>query len=265
MKKFYATLLLALVATLSFAQEQNDTVYVMVNFNDNPWNYNAPDVTSGWSPSLKYENEFEGLIWEEKHFPWSLGTDTDQQVDITVYPGDYEEFPTGPALATYEMDAAEAAGVLEEAGRRIILYTAPGTTMRFKAPQGYKFGKILFHTFRNSNFMVGDEYEEPYVYVYNNSEFKSTLKCWTPAAPKKSSKGFDTWEGDETNILFNYVYFTAHFVKIDIRLVPDGTAGIVNHVADERQQGNFYDLQGRRLKDAPRHGVYVSGGKKVVK
>ena len=50
---------------------------------------------------------------------------------------------------------------------------------------------------------------------------------WTPASSKKNQYDYDMWEGDEKNILFNYIYFNAHFVKIDMRLVPDGTATVV--------------------------------------
>ena len=266
MKKFYATLLFALVAMVSSAQVQNDTVYVMVDFNANPWNYLAPDVTSGWSPSLKYDNDFEGLIWSERSFAWPLAAGSDQKVDIIVYPGDPDEYKSGPAFATYDFDEAEAAGFLEKPGKRALLYTASGTTMRFKAPAGYKFGKMLFYTFRNSNFLVGSEYEEYYKYTYNDEDRESTLKCWTPASPKRNAYDYDSWEGDETNILFNYPYFSAHFVKIDIRLVPDGVSSVKSQMAGAQQQpAALYDLQGRRLQTAPRRGVYVDGAKKFVK
>lgn len=39
MKKIYSTLLLACMSLTAFAQEGNDTTYVMLNFTDNPWNY----------------------------------------------------------------------------------------------------------------------------------------------------------------------------------------------------------------------------------
>ena len=53
MKKFYATICLAMMAMTSFAQEQNDTTYVMMDFTQNPWNYPVTEVTKGWSPDLK--------------------------------------------------------------------------------------------------------------------------------------------------------------------------------------------------------------------
>jgi hypothetical protein len=74
--------------------------------------------------------------------------------------------------------------------------------------------------------LVGDEYEEEFEYEYNSSVFKQKLKVWTPASPKKNTYEYDIWQGDDTNILFNYPYFSAVFVKVDIRLVPNGSANI---------------------------------------
>ena len=118
----------------------------------------------------------------------------------------------------------------------------------------------------------GREFEEvEFEYEYDTTVFKHKLKVWRPNSPKKNSYGYDIWEGDDTNILFNYPYFTAHFVKIDIALVSDGTStpdipdGISEQIADRQSvNGNFYDLQGRQVKSATK-GVYIVNGKKVVR
>ena len=186
MKKLFSTIALAMLAMTSFAQAKNDTTYVTMDFNQNPWNYPVREVTKGWSPDMK-DWDTPGAFLDDTDFSWSFN-----------------------------------------GGSKInVLYTCSGTTMRFEAPEGYKFGKMVFYCYRSSNILVGDVYDEEYVYVYNNSEFKQKLKVWTPAAPKKNQYDYDIWEGDEKNILFNYIFFNAHFVKIDIRLVPDGTASFV--------------------------------------
>ena len=50
MKKFYATVLMAMMAMMSMAQEANDTTYVMMDFTQNPWGYSVTEVTSKWYP-----------------------------------------------------------------------------------------------------------------------------------------------------------------------------------------------------------------------
>lgn len=74
------------------------------------------------------------------------------------------------------------------------------------------------------------------------------------------------WEGDEKNILFNYPYFSAIFVKIDIRLVKDGSAGISVQTADKTNNNKVISLDGRAINGANRlnKGVYIVNGKKYV-
>ena len=132
------------------------------------------------------------------------------------------------------------------------------------APAGYKFGKMVFYNYRNANFLVGDDYEEEFEYEYNNTVFKQKLKVWTPASPKKNAYEYDIWQGDDTNVLFNYSYFSAIFVKIDIRLVPNGSAGIGEIVNGKSSNGACYDLQGRRV-NVKEKGIYIVDGRKIVK
>ena len=139
--------------------------------------------------------------------------------------------------------------------------------MRFEAPQGYKFGKMVFYNYRNANFLVGDEYEEEFEYVYNNDTFKQNLKVWKPDSPKKNQYDYDIWEGDEKNILFNYPSFNAVFVKIDIRLVSDGSANI-NELKTDDSSNQIYTLDGRSVNKTSTlsKGVYVVGKtKRLVK
>jgi len=264
MKKLYATILMALMAVTVSAQEQNDTTYVIMDFNQNPWNYPVREVTSGWSPNMK-DWDTPGAFLQDTDFSWSVNEST--KIKVTLYGVDLDEYERVPVYGNVEINDAEASSFGMSTTKINVLYTCPGVTMRFEAPEGYKFGKMVFYCYRSSNIMVGDEYDEEFEYEYNSSTFKQKLKVWTPTSPKKNSYDFNIWEGDEKNILFNYPYFSAHFVKIDMRLVPDGASGISEIANGQRLTANsqVYDLQGRRMNSVPRKGVYISNGHKIVK
>ena len=232
MKKIYTTLLLACMGLTAFAQEGNDTTYVMLDFNANPWNYPVREVTKGWAPNYS-DVEGVGSILEETDFSWPV---------------------------------AEAAALGITAGKTNMLYTQNGTTMRFEAPAGYQFGKLVFYTYRNSNFLVGDEYEEEYSYEYNGTVFPQKLKVWKPESPKKNQFEYPIWEGDSKNILFNYPYFSVVFVKADIRLVPADATGIETVSRPALTPQTVTTLDGRTVKnDNLRKGIYIVDGKKVIR
>ena len=255
MKKLYATLVFALMAMTSFAQEQNDTTYVMFDFNLNPWNYPVSTAGKGWGPD--YDDE-KGAIFKDTDFTWPIAEGSSEMVTVTCYAVDLDEY-TKPAVlwrgGNADIKTADGSDSI-----MTMLFTNPGTTMRFRAPEGYKFGKMLFYNYRSANFLVGDEYEEEHI---NAKGFKDKLKFWVPESPKVNQYDANIWEGDATNILFNYPGFTAHFMKIDIRLVPDGSAGIKEAVLPKSEA--LFDLQGRRLNAAPSKGIYIVGGRKIVK
>lgn len=263
MKKFYATVLMAMMAMMSFAQEQNDTTYVMMDFTQNPWNYSVTEVTSKWYPDYS-DWDSPGAILTEKDFSWPISEGSSSKVKVTVYPVDLDEYSKVSVYASYELDEADVAALGINAGKTNMLYTQQGTTMRFEAPAGYKFGKMVFYNYRNANFLVGDEYEEEFEYEYNNSTFKQKLKVWTPASPQKNAYDKDIWQGDDTNILFNYLFFSAVFVKVDIRLVPNGSANISEIENGKLSNSKCYDLQGRQVS-AKEKGIYIVDGRKIVK
>ena len=255
---------MAMMAMTAMADEANDTTYVMMDFTQNPWNYGVREVTSKWYPDYT-DLDSPGAILSETDFSWPVSEGSASKVKVTVYPVDLDEFSKVSVYASYTLDEADAAGLGGiKAGKTNMLYTQPGTTMRFEAPQGYKFGKIVFYNYRNANFLVGDDYEEEFEYEYNSTTFTHKLKVWTPASPKKNTYGNDIWLGDETNILFNYPYFSAVFVKVDIRLVPDGNAG-VGTTLNDKKDNTIYDLQGRKVSGNLKKGVYIQEGKKKLK
>lgn len=259
MKKLYTTIAVALMAMTSMAQEQNDTTYVMFDFNLNPWNYPLTTEMKGWGPN--YEDE-TGAIFKDTDFTWPVAEGSDKLITVTVYAVDLDEYTKPSVYAKVDNDGdGQSAGYTED--KINVLFTNNGTTMRFKTPEGYKFGKLVFYNFHTPNFMVGDDFEEEFEYEMNNTVFKHKLKVWTPSSPKKNSYDFDIWEGDDTNILFNYPYFNAHFMKIDMRLVPDPATTICETVT-ETVDNAVYDLQGRRVENV-RKGIYVTNGKKVIR
>jgi hypothetical protein len=254
-----------MMAMTSFAQEQNDTTYVMMDFTLNPWGYPVTEVTKGWAPDYK-DWDSPGAILEDKDFSWPVSEGSAEKIKVTLYAVDLDEYEKVSVYASFELDEADVAALGVNSGKTTMLYTTNGTTMRFEAPDGYKFGKMVFYNYRNANFLVGDEYEEEFEYVYNNDTFKQKLKVWTPDSPKKNQYEYDIWEGDAKNILFNYPYFSAVFVKIDVRLVPDGTAGIKEIGVGSQESGEIYDLQGRSVNKSEtiRKGLYIADGKKYV-
>ena len=262
MKKFYTTMLLAVMAMTAFAQEQNDTTYVMFDFNLNPWNYPVSTAEKGWS--VDYDDE-TGAIFKDTDFPWPIAEGSDKNIVVTVYAVDLDEY-NHPAILCRR--TCVNAGIETADGSDSILtmlFTNPGTTMRFKAPEGYKFGKMLFHDYRSSYYPIDTE---EIVKAYRmGSWHDDTHKIWIPTTPKKNQYGYDCWEGDESNILFNNAAnFKGNFMKIDMRLVPDGTSGISTVKDAQRRAGVVTTLDGRTVNKSEglRRGIYVEDGKKFV-
>lgn len=267
MKKFYSTLLLTCLSLTAFAQEQNDTTYVMFDFNLNPWNYPVSTAEKGWGPDF---DDLTGAILEARDFTWPITEGSDKLITITV-DVDLDETVNNRVPILCRRTNVNA-GITTYDGQDSImtmLFTYQGTTMRFKAPEGYQFGKMVFYNYRSSNFLVGDEYDENKVdadgnVVYGSDGKPEKVKFWTPASPKKNSYDYNIWEGDAKNILFNYPYFSAHFMKIDIRLVKADATGIETVTRPVAAQ-HVTTLDGRAVKaDNMDKGLYIIDGKKYV-
>ena len=85
MRRFYATFIFAFMAMASFAQEGNDTTYVMFDFNLNPWNYPVSTVedNKGWDADY---DDLTGAIKKETDFPWPIVEGSEQKIVVTIYP-----------------------------------------------------------------------------------------------------------------------------------------------------------------------------------
>ena len=262
MRKIFTTACMLIAAMAASAQ---DVTNVTLDFNQNPWNYPVSEVTKGWQPDYT-DLTTPGGILDEKDFSWPIPDGSSEKIKMTVYPVDLDEYNKISVYASYEIDAAEAAGLYTTPGKKNLLYTQSGTKIRFESPTGYKFSKMIFHCYRNSNILVGDEYEEEFEYEYNGSTFKQKLKVWYPTSPLKNQYGYNIWDGDEKNALFVYPFFNVCFVKVDISLVPDGSAGIANVKTTATQADKVVTLDGRRAADSKplSKGIYIVNGKKVV-
>ena len=255
MKKIYTTIAFALMAMTSMAQEASDTTRVMFDFNLNPWKYPVT-TTRGRTYTPDYDDE-TGAIFKETDFTWPIAEGSDQLITVTVYPVDLDEFARPAVLARFENFDVKCAD------ETTMLFTNPGTTMRFRAPQGYKFAKMLFYDYRSSYFLLDTE-EKVQAYRYG-SWHEDTHKVWIPTTPKVNQNDLDCWEGDETNILFNNVtYFKGIFMKIDMSLVSDGTSAIQETANSTSLNSTYFDLQGRKVS-ALKKGLYVTNGKKVIR
>ena len=260
MKKFYTTLLLVLVAITASAQEVNDTTYVMFDFNQNPWNHPTTGLGEKWYPDY---DDPTGFIKNETTFDWAISEGSDKKVLVIVTPpADYDpEEGTKTALMFHGPNYNEdnKGNVIET-----MLWMNPSSTIRFKSPQGYKFGKMLFYDYRNNLFTIDTE---EIVKAYREGSWHDdNLKIWKPTTPKKNKDNLECWQGDETNILFDYHDMKAVFRKVDIRLVPDGSSGISNLQATKKESNTMTTLDGRTVNKSEglRKGVYIVDGKKVV-
>jgi len=259
MKKFYATIAMAMMALSSMAAEPNDTTYVMFDFNLNPWNYPVTTTQKGWAPD--YDDE-TGAIFKDTDFTWPIADGSDKFITVTVYAADLDEYTRPAVLARFENYDVKCADEKTDSVMTL-LFTNPGTTMRFKAPDGYMFGKMMFYDYRSTYYLL--DTEEIVEAVRFGSTHKDTHKIWIPTTPKVNQYGQNCWEGDEKDILFNAeASFKGNFMKIDMRLVPDPTSGISETVAPA-SDNVYYDLQGRRLSKASRKGIYVVNGRKIAK
>ena len=283
MKKIFATMLMALMAFTANAQEADNSVMVTLDFNQNPWNHSVRQSTNkeewggtGWNPKGTADYwDYDGSILADKDFSWSMpeGSGTTEKIKVTLYAVDIDEYPNVSVFGNYSLNAAECASLFVEEGYRNILYTRPGTTMRFEAPAGFSFKKMVFNCYSSPNILTGDgAYDEEYEYEYDGNTFKTKRKYWTPESPKRYTGGegasafdYSMWEGDAKNVLFNYIYFTANFVNIIITLVPDGSAG-VNEVKDAQveEKGELINLAGQRMGNGNNKGVYIVNGKKKI-
>jgi hypothetical protein len=254
MKKLFTTVLMACAAMIASAQE----VHLTFDFTQNPWNYPTTGIAEkGWQPD--YDDETGFIMDESKTFDWTIDG-TDQKVEIVVIPKDYydpEENVRPPLLyygPNYDKDNL---GNISTA----LLWTNPGTKVRFKAPEGWEFSKMIFWFYRNTYFVI--DTEEEIEEEREGTVFKEKHKVWIPTTPKVNQNELECWQGTNSDILFDYINMKAVYEKIEMMLMPTTITGIKEIKAPAVAEQTVM-LDGRRTS-VLRKGIYVSNGRKIVK
>jgi hypothetical protein len=116
----------------------------------------------------------------------------------------------------------------------------------------------LFHADNNDNYLASDLY--PY---YRNDSLTATSR---PAAKlfHKNSEGTKLMQGAILDIKQNQDGTIGFSFRAGKQPVPDG----ISEVTDHRRSKTIYTIDGRAAGSALqslRHGVYIVGGKKVVR
>ena len=129
----------AMLCASAFAQQ--DTVYVRMDFNANPWNHPTASIIKGWS-TVDWDNAPAGSIFSKTtEFPIAVGEST---LKMTLTPSDLDEtdyenvYVNGP---NYDIDMDGS--VMEN-----FLFTYTGSRMTFTAPEGYSMTRASFEVYR---------------------------------------------------------------------------------------------------------------------
>lgn len=242
------------------ASAQNDSVKVVMDFDANPWGY-AVAEPKGTSYS-KYDLD------DPANEPAYLRKPTDftaeangVKVTMTVTPSDIDETDYDNCLFhTFDYDVDMSGDT-----RINVLRMAIGSTMKFTAPEDYRFAKMEFNNFRTwasggiGSFGYTWTAETPHIYQNVNDKGEVTWEV-------------DAWIGDETSWHTPACTGTTMLRNITIWLLPAGSTGISASMA-ESAKVNVTRLDGVVVrknvssKDATAglaNGVYLVDGKKVV-
>lgn len=256
----FKTLFSALCAmTALSASAQNDSLYVRMDFNANPWGY-AVAIPSGTSYS---KVDIDGspaasLLTKNTDFTAKAG---DATITMTVTPTDLDETDYDNCLFyTYDYDADMSGET-----RMNVLRMAIGSTMKFKVSEGYRMAKATFNTFRSwasgSLSSTGMTWGPDTVHVYQNKNSKGEV-VWEN----------DVWYGDAYEWSTPACTGTTMLRYIDFWVLPAGETAIKN-VATEKKAVSVMSADGTIVRgaadrksavaDLPK-GVYIIDGKKYV-
>lgn len=241
------------------ASAQNDSLYVRMDFNANPWGYAvAIPVGASYSKVDLDNSPAASLLSKDADFTAKAG---DATVTLTVTPTDLDETDYDNCLFyTYDYDADMSGDT-----RMNVLRMAIGSTMKFKVSEGYRMAKATFNTFRN----------------WANGSLSSTGMTWGPDTvhvyKSLNNKGEVVWEND---VWYGDAYSwstpactgTTMLRYIDFWVLPDGGTAIKN-VALEQKTVNVVSAGGTLVRSAANRnsavadlpkGVYIVEGKKFV-
>lgn len=255
MKKLYATIAMAFVTMTASAQ--TDSTYVRIDFNLNPWNLPVSipnrDQPGGKGNWALVEDE-TGCFQDTHTFDWEVTEGETIQLELT---------PSNWKLTDY-MNAMVYTHNLNETDEPLetMLWMRRGSQLTFKAPKSYWFAKVAFDVYRNwanGSIYSGDATNNQH--VWGKDSLKN--KVW-----EATGDLLPCWDGDSVQWSLPECTGNTYLRYIDVWLLPrDGVLAGIEELpaAALPKQNELFDLQGRRLKAVPRKGIYVNGGRKIVK
>lgn len=247
--------LLALGAMLcASASAQQDTVYVRMDFNANPWNFPTASILKGWS-TVDWDNAPAGSIFSKTtEFPIAVGEGT---LKMTLTPSDLDEtdyenvYVYGP-----NYDIAMDGSVMEN-----FLFTYTGSKMTFTAPEGFSMSRVSIEVFRT--------------WASGGLSLNPVTNChtWGPDSAKVvtvvqagQSYTYDAWSGDSIEWSLPACTSSTRLRYIDFWLLPTSDAAITTIENDNNQEERLYSIDGRLMpaNAAPQKGLYIINGRKTL-
>ena len=259
MKNFYATILMALMATTASAQQQ-DSVKVRIDFNLNPWelpvsipNRDLPGGKGNWA----LVDDETGCFEDTHTFDWQVSEG--ETIQLVLTPANYK-------LTDY-MNAMVYTHNLNESDEpfETMLWMRRGSALTFKAPKSYWFAKVAIDNYRNwssGSMYSGDDTNNQHIWGKDSVQ----SKVWAATGDV-----LPCWSGDSVEWSLPECTGNTYLRYIDVWLLPRQVdEPIVDGIQDQivnRQSVNrkYFDLQGRKLNAAPGKGIYISNGRKIVK
>jgi hypothetical protein len=265
MKKLYTTMMLAFVAMSASAQ---DSTYVRVDFNQNPWNLpvSIPNRDKGMvkENGKQYNwsvvDDETGCMTETQAFDWNVD---DGKIMLTLTPSNYK-------LTDYD-NAMVKTHDLNEADEPIytMLWMRAGAQLSFKAPEKMWFAKVVFGEYRNwaSGSLYSGEVTDNH-HVWGKDSVKTRI---TTAGGQEYI--LECWSGDSVEWSLPASTGNTYLKYIDFWLLPRNDAAGIDEVSMPRERVNVYSINGvvmrrdRLRRDALnglRPGLYIMDGKKIV-
>lgn len=248
MKTLLITILSLLSAT-AFAQQ--DSIKVTIDFNANPWGY-AVAVPKGTSYSKPDQDESPAKAWLSKTTDFEVEVADGKKAVLTVTPSDLDEVDYDNCLFyTYDYDVDMSGET-----RMNVLRMAIGATMTFTAPEGYRFAKVEFNTFRNWSSggigSMGYTWGPDSAKVYQNFDQNGKL-IWEVEA----------WKGDDKCWSTPACTGTTMLRYITLYLLPSDASSVVA-LKKEEEATPAYSLTGSLVGESYK-GIIIKNGKKLLR
>lgn len=242
------------------ASAQNDSVKVVFDFNENPWNMATCPYFVNEKGKKKWSypsyDPAESRLDKTTNFTMPVGDDV---FTFTVTPADLEQTDYDNAMVRDE-DYDESESII-----RSYLYMFTGSQMTLTAPKGYRMAKVVFNRYRS--WASGGLGQFDYTWTPNTEKVYNQYNeageiTWTSQA----------WEGDVTSWSTPVATGATRLRGITVWLLPhDGTAINAlptekNGVATVTNAAGVVVRHAANVEDATADlpkGVYIVNGKKV--